>query len=253
MRLFPTVHATGDLPPAHRAHLERHGLVLVGADDDPDLVLVLPGTAPAGAVAGHRRRRARDRVRDARGRPAARLPRASRRAPSPRRPSGLVPADLTADDLLAWTTDAALPVRATLDVDGPAVPLLRTATGSQALGRTVGAGLRDAHGRLLVLGVDALDAPGGPAQRGDLGGPPGRGRLADDRHDARWSTHPAWTRLKRDVTELQGLQVKDGSVPDDAAAPPRPRAGARDRPVRRRARARAPARRGVPRRPSART
>ncbi|WP_456824348.1 DUF6421 family protein [Cellulomonas sp. P5_E12] len=28
------------------------------------------------------------------------------------------------------------------------------------------------------------------------------------------ATHPAWTRLKRDVTELQALQVRDGSVPD---------------------------------------
>ena len=32
-------------------------------------------------------------------------------------------------------------------------------------------------------------------------------------------SHPAWTRLKRDVTELQGLQVKDGSVPDDEQHP----------------------------------
>ncbi|KQS97663.1 DUF6421 family protein [Cellulomonas sp. Leaf395] len=41
---------------------------------------------------------------------------------------------------------------------------------------------------------------------------------ADDRH-TELVTHPAWTRLKRDVTELQGLQVKDGSVPDDEQHP----------------------------------
>ncbi|WP_439897844.1 DUF6421 family protein [Cellulomonas humilata] len=41
---------------------------------------------------------------------------------------------------------------------------------------------------------------------------------ADDRHDELVS-HPAWSRLKRDVTELQGLQVKDGSVPDEEQHP----------------------------------
>src|SRR4051812_41638107 len=46
MRLFPTFHATGDLPAAHQAHLERHGLTPVGRDDDPDVTLVLAGTEP---------------------------------------------------------------------------------------------------------------------------------------------------------------------------------------------------------------
>ena len=148
MRLFPTVHATGDLPPAHRAHLERHGLTFVGADDDPDVVLVLPGTAP-----GRRRRAAPASSSLATGRRApevaapARRPRDHRARRRRRRPTGLVPADLTADDLLAWTTDVGLPVRATLDVDGPAAPLLRTATGSQALGLTVVAGVRDGRRR----------------------------------------------------------------------------------------------------------
>ena len=72
MRLFPTVHATGDLPPAHRAHLELHGLVFVAADDDPDLVLVLPGH-------GTRRRRH-----------AAPAWSCSRRAPRRRRSRGLL-------------------------------------------------------------------------------------------------------------------------------------------------------------------
>src|SRR5690349_7127791 len=52
MRLFPTVHATGDLPALHRAHIERHGLTFVGAQYDPDVVLVLAGTEPAGPTAG---------------------------------------------------------------------------------------------------------------------------------------------------------------------------------------------------------
>src|SRR6187431_91219 len=105
MRLFPTVHATGALPSGLRAHLELHGLVLVGADDDPDLVLVLPGTAPAGAVA---RTGVVVLATGAEAPEVAHLL-ASRgitahAAATP--PSGLVPADLTADDLLAWTTDA---------------------------------------------------------------------------------------------------------------------------------------------------
>ncbi|WP_371862745.1 DUF6421 family protein [Cellulomonas xylanilytica] len=43
---------------------------------------------------------------------------------------------------------------------------------------------------------------------------PAAAATADERH-ADLVGHPAWTRLKRDVTELQGVQVKDGSVPDD--------------------------------------
>ncbi|WP_315097215.1 hypothetical protein, partial [uncultured Cellulomonas sp.] len=51
MTLFPTVHPTGDLPAPLRAHLEGHGVRFVGAGDDADVVLVLPGTAPAGPPA----------------------------------------------------------------------------------------------------------------------------------------------------------------------------------------------------------
>src|SRR3954453_16498423 len=52
MSLFPTLHVTGELPNAHRAHLERHGITLVGADDEPDVVLVLAGTDPVQTPAG---------------------------------------------------------------------------------------------------------------------------------------------------------------------------------------------------------
>jgi hypothetical protein len=214
MRLFPTVHATADLSAEHRTHLAEHGLELVGAHDDPDVVLVLPGTAPAGALgqAGVVVLATGSETTEVAGLLASR---GARVLAADGQGSGLVPADPTADDLLAWTTDVVLPVRATLAVDGAATPLLRMATGSQALGPVVGAGLRGADGGLLVLGVDALASPevllnalvwaarptaatGGSADRSDL------------------ATHPAWLRLKRDVTELQAMQVKDGSVPDAA-------------------------------------
>lgn len=217
MRLFPTVHATGELPPAHRAHLELHGLVFVAADDDPDLVLVLPGTALTGPA---ERAGAVVLATGAETPEVAHL--LASRGISVRAASvpasALVPADLTADDLLAWTTDVVLPVRAALDVDGPAVPLLRTATGSQALGLTVAAGLRDERGALLVLGVDVLGSPEVLLNAAVWAARPAAPVAADDRH-TELVTHPAWTRLKRDVTELQGLQVKDGSVPDDEQHP----------------------------------
>ena len=230
MRLFPTVHATGDLPPAHRAHLERHGLTFVGADDDPDVVLVLPGTAPrpapsggAGVVV------ARDGRRDAGGRRSCSPPAAIVvRAASATRPTGLVPADLTADDLLAWTTDVELPVRATLDVDGPAVPLLRTATGSQALGRVVAAGCATRDGALLVLGVDPLGRPRSCSTRAS--GPRARrpSRRADDAHG------PTRGAPRVDAAEAGRHRAADPAGqgrlgPGRRAARPRTRAGARDR------------------------
>lgn len=214
MRLFPTVHATGDLPALHRAHLERHGLTFVGPHDDPDVVLVLAGTEPVcptsetGVVV----------LASGDERPAVtRLLAEAGVVTRPDEATGavtLVPADPTADDLLAWTTDVALPVRATLDAAGP---LLRTATGSQAPGHLVAAGTRSQTGGLLVLGVDATaDVPGSAdvllnavtwAAR-----PASREAAAATRSDL--ATHPAWMRLKRDVTELQALQVRDGSIPE---------------------------------------
>src|SRR4051812_29833225 len=129
MRLFPTVHVTGALPPAQQAHLERHGLVMVGAQDDPDLVLVLPGTAPGPAGTG-----AGGVVLATGAEPpgaAGLLPPGGIAAPGgPGPPSSVVPADLPGDAPLAWPAARALPVCAPRAVAGPATPLLRTATGS---------------------------------------------------------------------------------------------------------------------------
>src|SRR3954454_14520958 len=113
MRLFPTVHATGDLPAAHRAHLERHGLTLVGRDDDPDVTLVLPGTDPVETASGAgvvvllsgEPAPAVSRLLASQGIAALSVAELSTEA--------LVPADPGGDDLLAWTSELRLPVRAT--------------------------------------------------------------------------------------------------------------------------------------------
>lgn len=214
MRLFPTVHATGDLPATHRAHLERHGLTFVGPDDDPDVVLVLPGAAPVGGAAAVVLTSGADD-------PAVVELLASHgivvRPAAAQDPVALVPADLTADDLLAWTTDLTLPVRATLDAEAGA--LLRTATGNQALGHVVAAGRRDARGGVLVLGIDATaDVPGSAEVLLNAAVWAARPAAPDAVGSAHSDlvTHPAWVRLKRDVTELQAMQVRDGSVPDPA-------------------------------------
>ncbi len=210
MSLFPTVHVTGDLPAETRSHLERHGLALVGADDDPDVVLVLPGTSRSAGAGGT--------VVLSDGRPTADVAdlltsHGLTVQAAAGEPADLVAADLTADDLLAWTTDPALPVLATLTLDGDAAPLLRTGTGSQALGATVAAGTRDGAGGLLVLGVD-------PSPDVLLNALVWAARPTAAAHEvavhADLVAHPAWTRLRQDVTDLQGLQVKDGSVPDAA-------------------------------------
>lgn len=208
MSLFPTVHATGDLPASHRTHLEGHGLTFVGPDDDPDVVLVLPGTAPVGGagvvvlVTGSEHA-ATTELLAARGIVIHGAPAGE--------PTALVPADLTGDDLLAWTTDPVLPVRATLDAPGS--PLLRISTGSQALGPVVAAGQRDSQGAVLALGVDVTGSAEVLLNALIWAARP---NLVDARTAGRSDlvAHPAWARLKRDVTELQQMQVRDGSVPD---------------------------------------
>lgn len=213
MTLFPTVHPTGDLPAPLRAHLEGHGVRFVGAGDDADVVLVLPGTAPAGPpAAGVVVLASGTEAPDVAGLLASRGVTVRAAAGDM---SALVPADPTADDLLAWTTDPVLPVCATLETDGTAAPLLRTDTGSQALGTTVGAGVRDGRGGLLVLGIDVLASPEVLLNAVVWAARPAAPTAtAAERTDL--AAHPAWTRLKRDVTELQAMQVKDGSVPDAA-------------------------------------
>ena len=215
MRLFPTVHATGDLPALHRAHLERHGLTFVEPHDDPDVVLVLAGTEPVGPTAGT------GVVVLASGdeRPAVTRLLAEAgvvtRAETATGAVSLVPADLTADDLLAWTTDVVLPVRATLERRRTAAAHGDGQPGSGAPGRrgdaradrrAPGARCRR-HGGRARLG-------GRPAERRDLGRAPGRRGMPRTATRSDLATHPAWTRLKRDVTELQALQVRDGSIPE---------------------------------------
>src|SRR4051794_8145777 len=121
MSLFPTLHVTGDLPAAHRSHLENHGITLVGAGDDPDVVLVLPGTRPVAAHAGT--------VVVATGddRPAtvALLATHGIAGRTTQAVGALALAAVGVPDLLAWTSDLTLPVRAVLDLDEPAVALLR--------------------------------------------------------------------------------------------------------------------------------
>ncbi len=210
MSLFPTVHSTGDLPPAHRAHLEGHGLTFVGPHDDPDVVLVLPGTDPvergegAGLVV----------LVDGADAPGVTTLLAEHGISArPTEHTGvLAPTDLTADDLLAWTTDAALPVRAELTLGSTATPLLRVGSGP------VVAAAHDSGGRLVVLGVDpAADVPGSAEVLLNVLGwaarPTSPVTATVDRYLVE---HPAWVALKRDATELQGLQIKDGSVPQEA-------------------------------------
>src|SRR4051795_9730152 len=108
MSLFPTLHATGDLPPGHRSHLEHHGITFVGGDEDPDVVLVLPGTHPvptrggAVVVVTGDDAPATVAVLAARGIGAC--------AADATGPLGL--ADVGVPDLVAWTSDLTLPVRA---------------------------------------------------------------------------------------------------------------------------------------------
>ena len=151
MSLFPTLHATGDLPPAHRSHLERHGITLVGADDDPDVVLVLPGTDPchdrAGTVV----------VATGDDGPATVALLAAH---------GIVGAPDAVDRARSLLADVGVPGPAGVDerasrcrcapsstVGRPAVPLLRLGE----RGPVVAAGARDEDGAaLLALGVDPL-------------------------------------------------------------------------------------------------
>src|SRR6185369_15087473 len=110
-------------------------------------------------------------------------------------------AEVGVPDLLAWTSDLTLPVRAVLAVDGPAVPLLRLGERRPV----VAAGARGEDGAaLLALGVEPLvsspevllNAVCWAAPLAAAGAAP-RDPLVDN---------PAWQRLKADVSELQRLQ-----------------------------------------------
>lgn len=204
MSLFPTLHATADLPPAHRAHLEGHGIALVGATDDPDVVLVLPGTDPVPTRAGTVVVATVDDTSATVALLAARGIVA--------RPTGsvgvLAAAEVGVPDLLAWTSDLTLPVRAVFDAPTPAVALLRLGE----RGPVVAAGMRDDRGTLLALGVDPLAGSPEALLNAVCWAAPTATTDAVRRDGL--VDHPAWQRLKADVTELQRLQVKDGSIAD---------------------------------------
>ncbi|GAA1917500.1 DUF6421 family protein [Nocardioides marmoribigeumensis] len=115
---------------------------------------------------------------------------------------------LTDEDLLARTDLSALVATTGLELSLGAAPLLRSAGVPVAALATHGAG------RVVVLGVEMTDpeadelltaAVSFTARRGDRR-TPGPAEVATD---------PAWVDLKAAVVELQGLQVKDGSVPEE--------------------------------------
>ncbi len=118
---------------------------------------------------------------------------------------------LTDEDLLARTDPTALTPTAGLELSLGAVPLLRSG------GTPVAALATHRAGRVAVLGVDAT-APAADellaaavsfaARRG--------GRRTSPRPEV--VSDPAWLDLKAAVVELQGLQLKDGSVPQEHRA-----------------------------------
>ena len=251
MRLFPTVHATGDLPPAQRAHLELHGLAFVAADDDPDLVLVLPGTTPTGDTARTGVVVLATGSETPRGRPPARLPRdhrahgrpAAERA-RPRRPHGGRPPRV---DHRRGRCPCARPSTSTVP---PPAPAYRHRQPGARPHR--GAACRDERSRLLVLGIDALADPEVLLNAAIWAARP-TAAAVDRRPSRRARVAPGVDPAEAGRHRAPGPAGQGRRPSRRPAARPAPRAGARHRPVRRRARARAAARRGLPRRRSAGT
>jgi hypothetical protein len=115
-------------------------------------------------------------------------------------------------DLLARVDPAQLTVTGTLRVQAPADPLLRSDT---ALKSPVAAVSEIGRGRVVVLAV----RPTTNASSDELlfnAITYAAGHLRHRRAPIRSTTtaDPSWLRLKEAVTELQDLQVADGSVPD---------------------------------------
>ena len=240
MTLFPTVFLPDVFRRGEQAlcdHLLAHGLVLADDPVDADVVVTMAGsdestargegagvvvlldggeTVATGLLAAH----------GIEARPGT----------ASATPSDLVPAEPTAaatpaQDLLAWTSEPALPVVATLTVAEPAVAAVRVAGRAGQPGPVVVAVAvtDDDAGRVVVLGVDlrsptassGTDHPANPAAAAELFGnavvwaarrSATPGVTGADR--ASLVEHPAWVRLKEAVTALQPLQAKDGSVPE---------------------------------------
>ena len=121
-------------------------------------------------------------------------------------------AAVTELDLLARVDPAALTVTGSLRAHSPAAPLLRSADGSR---NPVAAISEFGLGRVVVLAV----RPAGNASSDELffnAMTYAAGHLRHRRAPVRSTTtgDAAWLRLKAAVTELQGLQITDGSVSD---------------------------------------
>ena len=138
----------------------------------------------------------------------------------PRRwPSPTETASITDLDLLARVSPADLVATASLDVTAPAAPLLRQATAARG-GAPVAAVSEVGAGRIVVLAIDITDDHSSSElifnaitwAAGHL-----RHRRAPILSTL--TTDPAWLNLKAAVTEIQALQVKDGSIPESADHP----------------------------------
>ena len=239
---FPTVYLPGALrdgEPALGEHLVAHGLVLVSAAEDADVVVAVAGADEsgsrgdgAGVVVLLGAEPAASDLLAERGVGMRPLTGGPHLREIVRAEPGAAPNP--AADLLAWTTTPVLPVIAALTVSAPGVAALREAGRAGQPGPVVAALSDDVAGRVAVLGVDVrgVDVRGGEVLGG---GPPtsvgaelllnvvvwaarptpapgaGAARTADA---VALATHPAWLRLKDAVTTLQPLQAADGSVPD---------------------------------------
>jgi hypothetical protein len=135
-------------------------------------------------------------------------------SPTPSGPVVGVPeatTSLTDEDLLARTDVAALVPVVGLGLSLGAVPLL------SASGVPVAALATHGAGRAVVLGVDVS----APAAAELLAAAVSFAARRGDRRTSRGCevvTDPAWLDLKAAAVELQGLQLKDGSVPEEHRA-----------------------------------
>ena len=129
-------------------------------------------------------------------------------------------ASVTDLDLLARVTAANLLSTGALTVTSPAAPLLRQASNARTGGAPVAAVSEVGQGRVVVLAVDLADDHSANELLFNAV-TYAAGHLRHRRESVRSaiSDDAAWLRLKAAVTDLQALQVKDGSVPEQADRP----------------------------------
>jgi hypothetical protein len=137
-------------------------------------------------------------------------------APAPNGPVSRAPeaetGPMTDEDLLARTDPAALVPTTGLDLSLGAAALLR------ASGVPVAALATHGAGRVVVLGVDVTGPDGEELLAAAVSFAARRGDRRTDRAGCDLLTDSAWLDLKTAVVELQGLQLKDGSVPEEHRA-----------------------------------